>query len=132
MDSVNELNSAFTKINLGTPYYPISGSQENIGLDDDNIDISRTIFHSKLSTEKQVRLNLDDGYNLQLKKLTLVYKEHEDDCVIVHCLSLPQEFTRIVFSNIGDSVLLIFTNNHWYVLETLNIKNPELCSPTVS
>jgi hypothetical protein len=71
---------------------------------------------------------LQDG---QLKKLSLSFKGLDQSSVTVTCPTLMSYYTQIVFSEVGDQILLMWNGGSWVVLETLNVCDPTIQSPLV-
>ncbi len=118
------------RYNTLASFHMMSGNQESLG---GSGAISLKCYNSKLfSTVSPVILTLEKGLqDGQLKKMQLVHKGNEDAYVTVSCPSLSGGSTKIVFSNIGDYVLLGWTGGAWCVLETGNSTDPSLQSPVV-
>ena len=117
--------------NTLVPFHVMSGNQESISQGE---YISLECFHTKLySTDSQVEFNLSNGVQAgQLKKLTFVHKGSENANIVVFCMSLPGDSSKIEFTNVGDSATLMYTGGIWIILETLNYSNPSLFSPIVT
>ena len=127
--------SQFTRIagryNTLGPFVPTGeNNQESISGD---VSISVSCYHSKLFTRnKPVTLRLENGIqDGQLKKLSFVFKGAEDATVTVECPALSSTNSEIIFSEVGDQALLVWTGGSWSVLETFNCTNPTLQSPWV-
>lgn len=115
-----------------TPFVTTSDSnQETVGLNDSRLSL--TCFHTKLYTrDNATTVHLDNGLqDGQIKKMTLVFKGKEKANMTVECPSLPTTYSEIVFSEVGDQAVLMWTGDNWTVLETLNITDPVLQSPWV-
>ncbi len=113
------------------PFYNMNGNQESISNDE---CISTDCYHTKVySTSELVSLILPvASQSGTLKKITFVHKGSEIGNVIITCVSLPRELSTIEMTNVGDSILLLYTGGIWIVLETLNYNDVSLRSPIVS
>jgi hypothetical protein len=108
----------------------MSGNQESIS---GGGRVSLDCYHSKLyTTDSAVVLHLDNGLqDGQLKKFTFVFKGTSEGNVTVQCPSLMGINSEIVFSNVGDNCVLLWTGGTWCVLETGNTVDPTQQSPVV-
>ncbi len=113
------------------PFYQMNGNQESISNGD---YISIECFHTKVySSTEPVELNMSNpAQSGVLKKITFIHKGCENGNIKINCLSLPKELSKIEMTNVGDSVLLLFTGGIWIVLETLNYNDVSLRSPIIS
>lgn len=117
--------------NTLAPFYVMSGNQESIS---EGEFISLECFHTKIyTTDNPIELKMPNGHQSGLlKKITFVHKGNENANAIVYCVSLPGESSKIEFTNVGDSVTLMYTGGIWIILETINYPNPSLYSPIVT
>ncbi len=128
--SFNEHARVAGRNNTLAPFFMMSGNQESLG---GTGNISVKCYNSKLfSLAESSSLHLPKGtQDGQLKKLQLVHKGNEGACVTVDCPSLIGSNSTILFTNIGDAVLLAWTGRVWCVLETGNTTDPTLQTPQV-
>lgn len=118
------------RFNTLAPFFMMSANQESLG---GSGDISVTCYNTKLFTTASyttvtLKQGLQDG---QLKKIALVHKGNEDANAVVSCPSLIGPSNEILFTNVGDYVLLGWTGGSWCVLETSNSTDPTLQTPVV-
>lgn len=118
------------RYNTLVPFVVVSGNQESIG---GSGNIALDCYHTKLfCTNSSASFRLNDGLqDGQVKKLQFVHKGRESLSATVGCKSILGGSTTIVFNNIGDYVLLIWTGTDWCVLETGNSTDPTLGSPQI-
>jgi hypothetical protein len=131
ISSMNQFNRIAGRYNTLGTFIPITEkNQESIT---GNARINNAIYHSKLFTRNTpVVMQLGNGIQSgQLKKLTFTFKGAEDAHIIVECPALIGINSQIMFREVGDQVLLVWTGGSWSVLETLNITNPTLQSPWI-
>ncbi len=117
-------------------FVPTLGKQESVTGGSETHDvtqISTALFHSKLVTlDDIVRFILDKGVQCgQLKKLTLTHKGTENAIAHVQCPALTGGHSTIVFSEVGDQVLLLWDGKYWCILESLNLLDPASSTPEV-
>lgn len=107
-------------------FVPMSGVQQRVTGDGEAIDM--TTFHSKIyTTQDPITLTLSNGLqDGQLKKITFVFKGSENATVTVECPALMDEYSEIVFTDVGDQITLIWTGGNWAVLETTNTTDPSI------
>lgn len=126
----NQFARVSGRFNSLAPFYIMSGKQESIT---GHGDISVTSFNTKLyTTDSTVVLRLNNGsQDGQLKKMTFSFKGVENSTVVVECAALMEDYSQIVFSEVGDQILLMWNGKEWVVLETLNIVDPRSQTPVV-
>jgi hypothetical protein len=107
-------------------FVPMSGVQQRVTGNDQTIDVN--CYHSKMyTTQDPVTLSLGNGIqDGQLKKMTFVFKGTENANIVVECPSLFETYSEIVFSEVGDFAVLLWTGGNWVVLETGNTTDPTL------
>ena len=107
-------------------FVPMSGMQQRVSGDGQNIDVNT--YHTKVyTTQDPISLTMSNGLqDGQLKKITFVFKGSENATATVECPALMDDFSQIVFTDVGDQVLLVWTGGNWAVLETLNITDPSI------
>lgn len=100
----------------------------------DNGVINTNVYHTKVyTTNKSITLNMGLGrQDGQTKLITFTFKGNENANIEINCPAIVGEYSRIVLENIGDQVQLVWTNNVWFPLVTLNIMNPSLNTPVIS
>ena len=118
------------RYNTLAPFLVMSGNQESIT---GSGNISVECFCSKLyTTDSHVYLKLNNGLqDGQLKKLKLVHKGKEGTHVTIDCPALLGASHKMLFTNVGDSVLLAWTGGSWCVMETGNTSDPTLMTPVI-
>lgn len=127
--------SQFTRVagryNTLATFVPMSNKNQESITGNARVDIN--CYNSKIYTRNApIILRLGNGVqDGQLKKLTFVYKGSEKATATLECPALSGTYSEIVFSEVGDQILLLWTGGNWSVLETLNITNPSLQSPWV-
>lgn len=112
------------------PFFNTRGYQQSIT---GGGDISLDCYHTKIYTTSdpvtfRLASGLQDGF---LKKITFCFKGSDQATAVVECPGLTEYYSRIVFTEPGDQLLLIWDGGAWRILETLNITDPSLNSPTV-
>jgi len=126
-------NTAFSQFSRVTGRYntlglfvPMSGVQQRVTGNDESINVNT--YHSKMyTTQDPITLTLGNGIqDGQMKKLTFVFKGTENAKVVVECPSLMDTYSEIVFTEVGDFALLLWTGGNWVVLETGNSTDPTL------
>ncbi|RKO94850.1 hypothetical protein BDK51DRAFT_34356 [Blyttiomyces helicus] len=101
-------------------------------------EMRESLFEDKLAkikmytTDVPINLQLNNGLqDGQLKKLTFVLKGTEESYITVECPGLPDSLTQILFTNIADYAILMWSGGSWIILETLNSRDTRLQSPLV-
>lgn len=109
-----------------------TGNQESIG--EDGANINTVCYHTKVySIDKPINLNLGAGVqDGQLKRITMVHKGTEGADVTVTCPTLFGNTTKVLFSNVGDQLELVWSGYSWSVLSTMNFMDPSSQTPWVS
>ena len=127
----NQFSRVAGRYNSLAPFYIMSGKQQVLTGENNNIDMN--VYHTKLyTTMTPITINMGNGnQDGQLKKITLAFKGNEDSNATVACPALAETDSHIVFSQIGDFALLMWTGGSWNVLETGNVLDPSSNTPVV-
>ena len=131
----NPLNS-FSRVSgrYGTmaPFFPTSGTQQSLTGDGQQIDVK--YYNTKLyTTTRSFLVDLPNGVqDGQLKKVNFVAQGYEDTAITVDCPTLYQNDSKVLFTNVGDFTVFMWTGGSWIILETGNSTDPTLQTPVVN
>lgn len=128
---ISQFSRITGRYNTLAPFFYMSGMQES--LTGNNVTIANDCYNTKVyTTDSSITLRLLDGrQDGQLKKISFIFQGNIDSIVTVECPTLIDIFSHIVFTNVGDQILLMWTGGQWCVLETINIMDPTLLTPII-
>lgn len=132
---VNQFSRIAGRYNSLAPFYIMSGKQQVVteGINNAINNIDMNCYHTKMyTTLNPITLFMGDGFqDGQLKKLSFSFKGNEDFIITVECPALTDTCSHIIFSQIGDYIILMWTGGSWIVLESGNALDPTSPTPMV-